>query len=293
VAPADPATTAWAALGVQSVTVTTPSGSARPTTTSSTTTAAAPAQTDDGGTPVAGVGPTFTANAIASAASAAQMQTPNGGQGQGTPGQPGDAVGASGSVSATSRRDPAAATTSVDAQAAAMTVAGAQATQQVAPAAPVQATQVAPLPLAEQVANGADLASRKIGQKVEVVLQPEGLGTVSLRVSVERSGLGIHIATDNPAAREMIQANWQQLHQSLDQRGLSVQSLFLDLASGQNGGQAFQTFQQFAGQQSPGQQARGGSSANTRRDDSSIVAVADEARIQAGVGATSRVDYRV
>jgi flagellar hook-length control protein FliK len=230
------------------------------------------------------------------------MQTATGGQGQNqgqsTTGQPGQAVAASGEVNAASRRDPATPGTSLDAQTAAMTVAGAQATQQAAPAAQVQASTAAPLPLADQVANGATQAARHIGQRVEVVLQPEGLGTVSLRVSVERSGLGIHIATDNPAAREMIQANWQQLHQSLDQRGLSVQSLFLDLAGSQTGNQAFGSFQQFAGQQSSGQQAsgqqaRGGSSTGTRRDDSTIAAVENESRVQVGAGSTSRVDYRI
>src|SRR5215467_5556803 len=98
-----------------------------------------------------------------------------------------------------------------------MAATGVQTTQQAGPTGQVQASSVTPLPLADQVANGAAQAARRIGQKVEVVLQPEGLGTVSLRVSVERAGLGIHIATDSPAAREMIQANWQQLHQSLDQ----------------------------------------------------------------------------
>jgi flagellar hook-length control protein FliK len=304
-APSDPAAAAWAALssaaGVQSVTVTTPTGTARPATAATTTTAAA-AQSDDAGPLPAGVGPTFTADAVMNAAGAAQSQTASGGQGQsqgqGTTGQSDEAIAASAGVGTTGRRDPAASPTSVDAQAAAMTVAGAQATQQAAPTTQVQANTAAPLPLAEQVATGAAQAARRIGQKVEVVLQPEGLGTVSLRVSVERSGLGIHIATDNLAARDMIQANWQQLHQSLDQRGLSVQSLFLDLAGGQGSNQAFGTFQQFAGQQSsgqqaPGQQARGGSSTSTRRDDSTIAAVDGESRVQVGAGSTSRVDYRV
>jgi flagellar hook-length control protein FliK len=150
-----------------------------------------------------------------------------------------------------------------------------------------------PLPLADQVAAGAAQAARRIGQRVDVVLHPEGLGTVSLRVSVERAGLGIHIAVDNPTAREMLQASWPQLQQALDQRGLSVHSMFLDLAGGRSGGEAFQAFQQFGGQPFSDQQARGGSSATGRREAPIASALDDESRLHTGAGAASRVDYRI
>ena len=83
-----------------------------------------------------------------------------------------------------------------------------------------------------------------------MVLQPEGLGSVSLRVTVERAGLGVHIAVENPQAREMVQASWPQLQQALEQRGLTVQSMMLDLSNGRGGGEGFQAFQQFTGQHS-------------------------------------------
>jgi flagellar hook-length control protein FliK len=125
-----------------------------------------------------------------------------------------------------------------------------------------------------------------------MVLQPEGLGTVTVRVSVERAGLGVHIAVDNAQTREMVQASWPQLQQALDQRGLTVQSMLLDLSQGRSNGEAFQAFQQFAGQQrGSGQQSRGGSSRSDRQG--AITTVGEVARPQSGVGSSSRVDYRI
>jgi flagellar hook-length control protein FliK len=212
-----------------------------------------------------------------------------------SPNQPADpSLPATAAVAATRREQPVtgAATDPTSTPVNVTSIVGAQPAQAAAPTAEAPPAAAA-LPLADQVADGAALAARRIGQRVEVILQPEGLGTVSLRVSVERAGLGIHVAVDNPAAREMLQASWPQLQQALDQRGLSVQSMFLDLASGNPGGEAYQTFQQFSGQPFTGQQARGGSPAATRRDDPSIAAVAEESRPQTGAGATSRVDYRI
>ncbi|HZO27818.1 MAG TPA: flagellar hook-length control protein FliK [Chloroflexota bacterium] len=149
-------------------------------------------------------------------------------------------------------------------------------------------------PIASQIADGALMAARRIGQSVEMILQPEGLGSVSLRVSVERAGLAVHMAVDNPQAREMVQASWPQLQQALEQRGLTVQSLLLDLANGRGNGDGFQEFQQFNGnQQFTGQQARGGSNNGDRRGNLAVSTVDEGTPTQADAGTASRVDYRI
>ena len=66
----------------------------------------------------------------------------------------------------------------------------------------------------------------------------------------------------------MVQTSWPQLQQALEQRGLIVHSMFLDLSSNRaaaTGRTSVQQFssQQFTGQQFTGQQARGGSAATT------------------------------
>ena len=148
-------------------------------------------------------------------------------------------------------------------------------------------------PLTTQIVDGAMLAARRIGQSVEMVLQPEGLGAVTLRVTLERGGLGVHLAVENPQAREMVQASWPQLQQALEQRGLSVQSMMLDLSNGR-GGDGFQAFQHFSGQQQfSGQQARGGSSNGDRRGGPVLAASDERPRVQTSAGTSARVDYRI
>jgi flagellar hook-length control protein FliK len=156
----------------------------------------------------------------------------------------------------------------------------------------VQASAATAPPLTTQIVDGAMLAARRIGQSVEMVLQPEGLGAVTLRVTLERGGLGVHLAVENPQAREMVQASWPQLQQALEQRGLSVQSMMLDLSSGR-GGDGFQAFQQFSGQQFSGQQARGGSNNGDRRGSPALATSDERPHVQTRAGTSARVDYRI
>jgi hypothetical protein len=150
-----------------------------------------------------------------------------------------------------------------------------------------QASAATAPPLTTQIADGAMLAARRIGQSVEMILQPEGLGAVTLRVTLERGGLGVHLAVENPQAREMVQASWPQLQQTLEQRGLTVQLMMLDLSSG-GGGEGFQAFQQFSGQQ-----ARGGSSNGDRRGGPAPATVDESPHVQTSAGTPARVDYRI
>ncbi len=91
----------------------------------------------------------------------------------------------------------------------------------------------------EQLAWATELAAQRPERAVRLVLQPEGMGTVAVRVAVRESGVGVQIGVDNPATRELVQASWPQLQQALDQRGLTVQALLVDLAGGQASGHAF------------------------------------------------------
>jgi hypothetical protein len=153
--------------------------------------------------------------------------------------------------------------------------------------ASVQASAATAPPLTTQIVDGAMLAARRIGQSVEMILQPEGLGAVTLRVTLERGGLGVHLAVENPQARELVQASWPQLQQALEQRGLAVQSMMLDLSSGR-GGDGFQTFQQFSGQQ-----ARRGSNNGDRRDSPALATSDERPHIQTRAGTSLRVEYRI
>jgi flagellar hook-length control protein FliK len=210
---------------------------------------------------------------------------------EGTPGSFAEALAADPSTPTTTRRTQNGTPTEINAAAIGAANAGTVGQAQATDA--VQTSSTTPAPVASQIADLAQTAARRPGQSVEMVLQPEGLGTVTVRVSVERAGLGVHIAVDNAQTREMVQASWPQLQQALDQRGLTVQSMLLDLSQGRSNGEAFQAFQQFAGQQrgSGQQQSRGGSSRSDRQG--AVSTVGEVARPQPGVGSSSRVDYRI
>jgi flagellar hook-length control protein FliK len=108
-------------------------------------------------------------------------------------------------------------------------------------------------PLVDQLAHGVHLAGERPGQAVRLVLQPEGLGGVALRIGLTHAGLNVHIAVDNAATRDLVQASWPQLSQTLDQQGMSVDRVFVELAQSQLG-QGY-LGQGGAGQQSAYQQA--------------------------------------
>ena len=173
----------------------------------------------------------------------------------------------------------------------------AQATGDTQPAA---ATAV---PVASQIADAAMTAARRPGQSIEMVLQPEGLGSVSIKVVIERAGLSVHLSVDNAGTRDIVQASWPQLQQAFEQRGLTVQALLLDLSGGRGGSEAFQNFQQFSGQQfggqqangqqSAGQQSRNGSASAGGQDTTPSGAIDEGSRPQPGTGLSARVDYRI
>jgi flagellar hook-length control protein FliK len=181
---------------------------------------------------------------------------------------------------------------------------GANNVGQAAAANTVQADAATPPPVANQIADTAATAAKTPGQSVEMILQPEGLGTVTIKVTMERGGMAVHLAVDNQSGRDMVQNSWPQLQHALEQRGLTVQSLQLDLSNsgrGNSGGDQFQAFQQFASQQQgfagqSGQQAgqgRGSAGSGNRRGLGAVDGIDEPARPQTSVGISTRVDYRI
>jgi len=146
--------------------------------------------------------------------------------------------------------------------------------------APASAHAGAP-PLAAQLADAAHLAVERRGSSVHLQLQPEGLGAVDLRVASGDQGLAIHIAVDDPATRDLVQAAVGQLSQNLEGRGLSVAHLLVDLATGQGGQDGGTRQNQFEQAAARGQTDL--AAALGERDDSPEATRADD----------HRIDYRV
>ena len=138
----------------------------------------------------------------------------------------------------------------------------------------------------------------------QMILQPEGLGTVTIKSHRwSAAGLAVHLAVDNPARRVIwSRASWPQLQSALEQRGLtrpvaacstSRTAAEATASSSRRSSSSPVSSKGSAGQS--GQQGRSGSSSGDRRGIGAVdgVAAADAERPQAGVGTASRVDYRI
>lgn len=147
---------------------------------------------------------------------------------------------------------------------------------------PPTATPEVTRPIAEQLAPALEQAISRPGRTVRLRLEPEGLGSVSLRVTLGEGGLSIHLALDNAAARDLVQASWPDLARGLAGRGLSVDQVRVELTGGQGssgpGGQQPREPPAWSGQP-PGPRAARLAEASVRGDDT-----------RAGA---HRIDYRV
>jgi hypothetical protein len=155
-------------------------------------------------------------------------------------------------------------------------------------AAPSSASQaptlVAPpgTPLLDQLTEGIRSALDR-HQSVRLVLHPEGLGTVGLRVSTGVDGMNIRLTADNAATYALLQTTWPQLSHALLQQGLQVADLVLALAQGAGGGPGGGPFAA-PSQALPPDGRPGRSRARDARPAGAADALAE---------AVSRVDYRV
>jgi hypothetical protein len=114
---------------------------------------------------------------------------------------------------------------------------GAMAQQALAAAARSAPTSLASARLvASQIAHGIRLASQQPGRSVAFRLQPEGLGSVAIRLSQGASGVSVQILLDSPPTRDLVQAGLPDLARSIAERGITVDQVQVGLASGQLGG---------------------------------------------------------
>lgn len=105
-------------------------------------------------------------------------------------------------------------------------------------AAPGDGPPASRAPLAEQLASGVRRALDSPGHRVRLRLEPRGLGTVELRVSLGENGGGLRvtISVDQTTTRDLVQGGWSDLNRVLEQRGIGIEQLQLELTSGFGGG---------------------------------------------------------
>jgi flagellar hook-length control protein FliK len=97
-------------------------------------------------------------------------------------------------------------------------------------------------PLVSQLEGALERARHQPGHVVQLRLEPEGLGSVELRVEMRETGMQVHMTVEHAATRELVEATWPQLTQACEQRGLSIDRVLVDLMGSPAGGSA--AFQQ-------------------------------------------------
>ncbi len=128
----------------------------------------------------------------------------------------------------------------------ALTNVSAPAAQAAAPAATPYT--IDPQSVIEQVVQGISLRNFGTSSQVRMQLQPEHLGDVSLKLTVNGNTISANIVAQNADVRDMLLANQQQLARTLSEAGLSLGNFSVDVS----GGNAGFTQQQTAHQHSIG-----------------------------------------
>jgi hypothetical protein len=84
-------------------------------------------------------------------------------------------------------------------------------------------------PLAEQIERALSRAMEQPGQSLRLLLEPEGLGMMQLRVELSGAGVRVSFMVEHADTANLVEATWQQLSAAFEQRGLTVDQVLVDL----------------------------------------------------------------
>lgn len=93
--------------------------------------------------------------------------------------------------------------------------------------------------LPDQIASGLSVALDAPRRRMRVVLQPESLGEVEIRIQEDPRGISVQFTVEREATRDLIEEAWPRLAQTLEARGLPVSRVAIGLAGGELGTGAF------------------------------------------------------
>ncbi|MFH1982236.1 MAG: flagellar hook-length control protein FliK [Pseudomonadota bacterium] len=127
--------------------------------------------------------------------------------------------------------------------------------------AEIGAPRTVPTEVMQQIADKAAFMVKNGQESVRIQLNPESLGHINLKVSMEEGQVMIRMRVENPMTRDLLEHHIGQLRANLGQQGLTIDRLDLDLfsnntPSGQSGDQAAKDgSSHFSGRRQSGQQA--------------------------------------
>lgn len=83
----------------------------------------------------------------------------------------------------------------------------------------------------QRVLSQANFLIKKGGGEVKVLLTPEGLGEIRLKVSVNDGQVGVQMQASNPEAKKMIEGGFGELKKTLANHNLSIDPIKVDVVS--------------------------------------------------------------
>ncbi len=83
----------------------------------------------------------------------------------------------------------------------------------------------------QQIMNQANYMIKNGGGEANIVLNPEGLGQVHLKVVVDSGKVDVQMSADTVEAKKLLESSMHDLKQSLSQRNLSLDGLKVDVGS--------------------------------------------------------------
>jgi len=100
-------------------------------------------------------------------------------------------------------------------------------------AAPETNRSVLPEDITAQIVNRMQMVSNAERGEVRIQLQPDHLGEVRIRVVVEQGVVTAQFAAESPTVKEIIQSQLGQLRSQLQEMGLEVDSVSVDVSGGE------------------------------------------------------------
>ncbi len=89
-----------------------------------------------------------------------------------------------------------------------------------------------PTPMsADEAIQQAQVMIRDGGGEMKVTLTPEGMGEIAMRVQVENGKVSVHMITENPEAKKLLEQSMSELQSGLTQSNLQVDTIKVDTAS--------------------------------------------------------------
>jgi flagellar hook-length control protein FliK len=113
-------------------------------------------------------------------------------------------------------------------------------------AAAAQYQPIDPHAVIEQVVKGIAVHNSGASSEVRLRLQPEHLGDVSLKLTVNGNTIDASVVAQNAGVRDVLLSNQHQLAHALSESGLSLGQFSVDVSGGNPGFTQQQTQQQHA-----------------------------------------------